>query len=381
MATVVGAAGLAVLLVGGSAAGQEQGTGVGIRASDLRMTAVPLPGGLPAADLRAVALGTPGYVAVGATVAQEVGPVDTLILSSPDGAVWTAADLGALAQVGSLEDVVALGDGFVAVGSTRDARDRQHAIALASTDGATWAASTDRDLRNAFMSGVTAWADGVLAVGCRLDADGLCGRPTAWTSTDGLAWERHALPRAAGDPGAVASGDGLLVVLGISSAIADGHPVISTTSDLATWTRRTLAFEGSLESAIIDRHHVIGGGTLVDQDGDVLFRGVTVYSPDAGGRWIRLPLTAPGGSRFDGIAFAGPVIAYGSREGDDLRSLPTAWVSLVGADWSRIQGVPSSVDGWVADLVPFPDRPGGIAVGATNERGDDPTIWVIEVAD
>jgi len=186
------------------------------------------------------------------------------------------------------------------------------------------------------------------------------------------------LPSAAGEPNAVASGDGLLVVMGVSSAIADGRPVISTTRDLTTWTRRELGWEGSLGPAVIDGDDIFAAGTMVDQDGDILFRGVAVFSPNAGRRWVRLPLTAPPGSTFAGLSMDGPVITVGSRENPQLQALPGAWYSRLGVDWTRIRGVPSSVLGSVTDFAAFPDRPGGIAVGGTSEMGDESAIWVIQ---
>jgi hypothetical protein len=350
-----------------------------IDAADLRMTAVTLPPDLPYAPLDAVTAGGPGWVAVGATVAQEVGPVDTLILTSTDGIAWSQVPLGDLAQVGSPSDVVAVPAGLVAVGSTRDASDRQHAIALASVDGLTWQASTDRDLRNAYMSGAAPWGGGVAAVGCRLDADGLCDRPAVWTSVDGLEWERIAMPASAGDPNAVASGDGLLVVMGVSSVIADGRPVVTTTRDLSTWTRRELGFEGSLAAAVIAGDQVFAAGTLIDQEADVLRRGVVVFSPNAGRRWVRMPLTAPAESSFEGLSLEGPVITFGFREGDQGQVSPAAWSSRMGVDWTRIRGVRSSVQGFVTDFAPFPDRAGGIAVGAIGEFGGTAAIWTIQV--
>ena len=342
------------------------------------MSAVALPADLPRARLNAVTAGGPGFVAVGATEPEEVGPVDTLILTSVDGVTWAPVELGDLSRVGSLWDVVAVPAGLVAVGSTRDDDLRHQAVALMSTDGITWQASTDRDLRDAYMTSVAAWGDGVAAVGCVvLDPDDLCSRPVVWTSPDGLEWDRFRIPVAAGEPNVVASGDGLLVILGISSIIADGRPVITTTRDLATWTRRELGFYGSLGSAVVDGDRIVAAGTDVEAPGDAGSRGVVVYSPNAGRRWVRLPATAPAESEFAGIALGDAVITYGSRQNADRQSLPAAWTSRIGVDWDRIRG-PGSVLGSVADLVAFPDRPGGIAVGGTGDLGDVPAVWVIE---
>jgi hypothetical protein len=352
-------------------------SGPGTATGDLRMTPVTLPPDLPRALLEGVTAGGPGWVAVGASVPQEVGPVDTLILTSPDGLAWTQILLGDLAQVGSLSDVVAAPMGLVAVGLDHSST-RRDAIALVSADGLTWQASTDPDLNGAWMAGAAGWGDGVIAVGCRLDREGLCGRPMAWTSTDGLAWDRVPLPRAAGDPNAVASGEGLLVVMGVSSAIADGRPVITTTRDLTTWTRRELPFEGSLGPAVIDGDQVFAAGTSIDPQGDVLMRGVVVFSPNAGRRWVRLPLKAPPGSTFAGLSMDGPVITFGSRENRQFQALPGAWASRMGVDWTRIRGVPPSVLGSITDFAAFPDRAGGIAVGGIGEMGDETAIWVID---
>jgi hypothetical protein len=342
------------------------------------MTAVTLPAALPRARLNAVTAGGPGFVAVGATEPEDVGPVDTLILTSPDGATWAPVALGDLAQVGTLSDVVAVPAGLVAVGLEWVSDERKDAVAVASADGLTWQASTDRDLRDAYMTSVTAWGDGVAAVGCvLLDPDDLCSRPVVWTSTDGLEWDRFRIPVAAGEPNVVASGDGLLVILGISAIIADGRPVITTTRDLATWTRRELGFYGALGSAVVDGDRIVAAGTDVDAPGDVGRRGVVVYSPNAGRRWVRLPATAPAESEFAGISIGEEVITYGSRENADQRSLPAAWTSRIGVDWDRLRGSGSGL-GSVADLVAFPDRPGGIAVGGTGSRGDVPAVWLIE---
>ncbi|MET0773334.1 MAG: hypothetical protein ABWZ82_09635, partial [Candidatus Limnocylindrales bacterium] len=108
-------------------------------------------------------------------------------------------------------------------------------------------------------------------------------------------------------------------------------------------------------------------------------RGVVVYSPNAGRRWVRLPPTAPRESEFTGISVDRAVIAVGSRENADLQPVPAAWTSRIGVDWERIRG-PGSTVGSVADFIAFPDRVGGIAVGGTGARGDVPAVWVITAA-
>ena len=338
--------------------------------AELVLSRVTLPDGLPKVPLTSVIAGGPGYIAVGGGAPQDGGPSQPLILTSADGVAWTTVGLGGVGDPGYLDDVVAFPGGFAAVGSG-GGTDGQDAVALVSPDGLQWRESHDHDLRGTQMVGVAAWADGLFAVGIINEFD-----PIGFTSTDGRAWTRVPVPGRF-TPDSVAAAEGLLAVVGTAGVIADGQPVIATTTDLNDWTRRKLKFGGVLREAdVLGKHIVAAGVDLNVLSGED--RGVLVYSPDAGQRWIQLPETAPIHSGFEGISTAGPTIAYGTQLDADLIGHPAAWITRFGVDWQRLRTSRAAKGrGDIFDFVPFPDRPGGIAVGGAGAASGSPAIWVI----
>ncbi len=346
----------------------------------LRMRSVALQTDLTRAPLSAVIAGGPGYIAVGATEDFGAEPEDSLILTSPDGQAWTPVDSDVLSGT-KLEDIAAFPGGYVAVGSTSDGDIYTHGLVLVSVDGLEWQRASGREFAGMRLHGVTPWADGVAVVGEVLDRDGVWVRSLVITSVDGLEWARHRLPRSITQPRGIGAGESLLAVLDSMSTHAGAEdvtrPVVVTTSDLGSWTRRELGFEGELRSVVVDGDHVIAAGSMKDPRGRE--HGVLAYSPNAGRRWVRQPLTAPAGSWFTDISRDGPVIAFGGLWDEDREEhAPAAWTSTIGVDWERIPGAPGGGPAWIEDFVAFPDRPGGIAVGASGEDYDRPAVWVIE---
>ena len=132
--------------------------------AELVLSRVTLPDGLPKVPLTSVIAGGPGFIAVGGGGPEDGGPSQPLILTSADGVAWTTVDLGGVGDPGYLDDVVAFPGGYAAVGSG-GGTDGQDAVALVSPDGLQWRESHDHDLRGTQMVGVTAWADGLFAVG------------------------------------------------------------------------------------------------------------------------------------------------------------------------------------------------------------------------
>jgi len=134
----------------------------------------------PQADFfDAVVHGPAGFVALGvADVGSEQGS-RTVLLHSADGRTWAAASGVEPRDDGAPEQLLALDDGYLAVGSGG---------VWHSHDGRSWGRATDRAaFRDAWIHGV-AHAGGVfVAVGER--GDFLDGEPSSWTSLDGRRWE------------------------------------------------------------------------------------------------------------------------------------------------------------------------------------------------
>jgi hypothetical protein len=349
-------------------------------AASPRMRSVALPTDLPRYPFAAIVAGGPGFIAVGAPEDFGAFPGDSFIVTSPDGLTWTPVDSEVLSGV-KLEDITAFPGGFVAVGSTNPGDILTDGVALVSPDGRTWQRASEQGLARLKLYGVTARADGVAAVGVATDRDGVWVRSIVLTSADGIDWTRHRLPRSITDPKVIGAGDGLLAVLDSVSthegAVDVTHPVIATTRDLESWTRRELGFDGELRTVTVDGDHVIATGSMNDPRGRE--HGVLAYSPDAGRRWVRQPLTSPPGSWFTSLSLDGPVIAAGGLWDErDEEHAPAAWTSTIGVDWRQIPVEPSDVPAWIEDFAPFPDRPGGVAVGASGEDYDRPAVWVID---
>jgi hypothetical protein len=338
------------------------------------MTALTLPDGLPAGELYSVIAGGPGFIAVGVGRPDDGGSFQPSILTSADGVAWATVDLGGVGSPGALNDVVAFPGGYAAVGGG-GGPDGTDAVALVSADGLGWQAAKDRDLKGTQLVGVTAWADGLFAVGCT--GNDLCA-PIGFTSPDGLAWTRVPVPGEFA-PDSVVAADGLLVVVGRSGIADESGPVISTTTDLARWTERAMKFGGSLGEAEVQGKHIVVAGGLEDFLTGAS-NGVVVYSPDGGKRWVQLPDTTPPDSWFEGISTAGPTIAFGWQTTADGVRHPAAWITRVGADWQRVRPAAGAKgEGMIHDFVSPAGGSGGIAVGETGSAAVAPAIWRIDL--
>lgn len=141
-----------------------------------------------------VAVGTSGVLVVGGETAW--GEVRPRMWFSADGDTWKTVDGGPggpLDKSGeeSIQDIVAFGGGFVAVG-WRDVDGEQNGVAWFSADGTKWeevdapTLGGARDGRQSVQS-VTAFQDRLVAGGFATDTAGQ-GRPITWISTDGKTW-------------------------------------------------------------------------------------------------------------------------------------------------------------------------------------------------
>jgi hypothetical protein len=145
-------------------------------------------------DISAVIEGGPGLIAVGASPGGEFVP-SAAVFTSPNGLEWTRrtprnADFNDKA----MEDVMAVGAGFVAVGG--DFFETGLMTAWTSPDGVEWSRSphppeeTDPDV--AFMTAQTVTQAGGLIWAAGLDSDARrgTGLPAMWASEDGFSWSR-----------------------------------------------------------------------------------------------------------------------------------------------------------------------------------------------
>ena len=136
-------------------------------------------------QMTAVASSAGGYVAAG-YVGSLVGPIEARFWQSADGRDWSLADEGADLAASRVNAIAARPNGgFVAVGTTGDAKVVDGSTAWTSTDGTRWTRTTTDALRAGLMRAVTATDDGLLAVGNDLASM----RAMVFRSNDGLAWD------------------------------------------------------------------------------------------------------------------------------------------------------------------------------------------------
>ncbi len=165
--------------------------------------------------MQAVARSGAGYIAVGTI--QSNGPAIGAAWVSADGRTWTSVadqvafelSVGVTGRFGGMavNDVVAGGPGFVAVGAEEGATGPVGRI-FTSRDGRSWTRlPSDPMLDGAYLRTVVPWAGGLVAAGDISDFGG--SRPVIYASTDGVVWTPIA--RADLDPGRLdAPGDASL---------------------------------------------------------------------------------------------------------------------------------------------------------------------------
>nr|BFE83393.1 hypothetical protein GCM10020093_059940 [Planobispora longispora] len=167
--------------------------------------AARLPAGGAGVRLHDVSPTSSGYMAVGGsgTGEQETG----VVWVSADGVNWTARKplLPSGATAAGLRHVVTYGGQVVAVGTAETAQGRRAFGAVSRDNGATWRTAWLPADRAAAVLDLAATPDGVVAVGWH----GVQGEgdSSAWTSEDGLSWQRHE-PAEGGSPARAPSGWG-----------------------------------------------------------------------------------------------------------------------------------------------------------------------------
>ncbi len=246
-----------------------------------------------------VANGPMGLVAVG-WVDTKFGDLDPPIWVSPDGLTWSRLTGNADAfSPGSLINAITTGGpGFVAVGIS----DVGSAAIWVSGDGKSWT-RVEQPLGDGYtdsqITDILATDSGLVAVGFA-DPEWqhfATGRVLAWTSQDGLTWDRSDLGSETGTVWAVAGTGDTAIAVGNTSD--DSAAWIS--SDAKTWSPPspivTLAEELWFWDAVWDGDRLLVVGVWFPElrSGEPPFPGlsgpVAWASDDAGTTWHEIPIS------------------------------------------------------------------------------------------
>jgi hypothetical protein len=173
-----------------------------------------------------VIAGGPGFIAVGGgTRARPGSRPEALVWVSDDGRTWQAAPLFGTATEGIMRGITATADGFVAVGNAPEG-----AAVWRSPEGIAWERVPHLPVFDqATMFDVASGPAGLVAVGCQAVTE--CASGVSWRSTDGLTWELlEGAPAVfvaieAGAEGYLASGQ----------LRSDSSPLVASSADGATW--------------------------------------------------------------------------------------------------------------------------------------------------
>ncbi len=188
-------------------------------------------------------------------------------------------------------------------------------------------------------------------------------RAVAWTSADGLVWDRTELPREVADPdlddvSGIAAGDGGFVAVGSRTVGGHDSPVVWTSPDGRSWERHDLGGRGWLSSvAVRGRTAVAVGASHIPGDARAW------RSVDLGRTWsaVRVP-RPPHDDDFSralrsvsasGVGF----VALGQAAIDDGWR-PTLYVSTDGSRWTydaSARGLARDPDAYGSALPPDDD--------------------------
>jgi hypothetical protein len=323
----------------------------------------------------------PGYVAVGRDLAWA-----PQIWTSTDGLDWTpvSGDAGPFAETVDAMWLVRLDGTLVAIGNRSLDGNPDGIVVWTSADGSEWTRVSEE--ATAFKGGdelaaVTAGGPGLVAIG----GERLTGH-VAWTSPDGVSWTR--IPDDAGvfEDGWItdltAGGPGLVAVGGTNG---DGNDAaVWTSTDGTTWTQVTDsgAFGGAgnqwMDAVTSGPGGLVAVGTSYAEAGGA--RGAVWFSAD-GVTWTRVPnddavfaAMIDGGDEstmnlFDVAAFGPGYVAVGQESAED-RSV--VLVSPDGLTWTRLSR--SEIDIWVNGAVVGASRESVLVAGETEGFHDPDAI-------
>ena len=236
-------------LVAVGAAGTEEGfidAAVWTSPDGLEWSRVPhdpdVFGGPWIGGMSAVAAGPAGLVAGG--YAQPYS--QAAVWASADGLEWSLLPqddplFGSSTSYASVADVTAFGGGFAAVGYVEDGEIRGAAVWV-SPDGFVWSRTVLPAGPGVSLSGVTALAGSLLAVG----VDGVAATAAVWSSSDGVEWTRVRDADFGGpgmfDPGraamwAVAATDVGVIAVGSIQESGSADGAVWRSADGVSWSR------------------------------------------------------------------------------------------------------------------------------------------------
>jgi hypothetical protein len=305
-------------------------------------------------------------------------PSTVPLATAEPGLTWSRVADAALHVAGAgMTDIVAGGPGFIAVGAGY-ANDASFAAAWTSVDGVTWErVPHTADFDGVGMFAVAAGGSGFVAVG-----GGCCpDRAAVWNSVDGRRWAR--VPSTPTFDNAsihrLVPWDQGLLAIGCAAFTECAGTLLMASADGLTWNRiPAAAFQDALISDVATGGPGLvavgfrcppGGGIAGDCDARP-----TVWVSGDGVSWRDVPLNDAASGYLGAIASgAAGLVAFG----DEYEGLPQSVVTLR-----------TSPDGLVWTRVPTPDvfanarvsavRAVGGAFFALGHRGGDepiPTIW------
>ncbi len=281
-----------------------------------------------------------GFVAVGRASAGFPDPGRVAVWRSSDGWDWERVEnQEAFTAEGfvAVMDVVARGNQLVAVGHEQPRPSVGDAAVWVSDDGVSWSrVPNEGDLvggaREKVIWDVMAVSDGFVAVG----AEG--SDAAVWTSQDGISWAQQSVDTFDDVPGvqvmyAIAEGDGVLVAVGLDRA-SDNRLAVWTSIDGERWTRAdltaldTLTNDG-LSEVVWTGSRFVAVGVLTDTS--ALEFDASVWTSVDGLTWEHATDDQP--------AFEGPG-SQGVRTvdvvGDELVATGSSvWTSTDGLEWER----------------------------------------------
>jgi hypothetical protein len=316
---------------------------------------------------------------------------DAAVWTSPDGRQWSRAhaDARAFTRPGlqRLQEVTWGAGGWLAVGD--DGQSQRRPLVVSSPDGTTWAAADDA---GAFKGGhdavphtvaVASGPHGYVVVGDEGPS------AVAWHSADLKSWERGSgdlagkaasnrwmRSVAAGSFGYVAAGG-----LNDPATSSPGRPAVWSSADGVKWTLQRVplpsgAVQATFDTIVAKGGVLVAGGTAKSANGEFAF---AFTSPDSGRTWqeAKLPgvtqtaLGTPATATPAGFVIAGVTGQWGSTN-------VVLWTSSDGRTW-RLErpggtGLAGPGDHWLTSLTTV----GGdlLTTGvAADHRGEQPTLW------
>ncbi len=299
----------------------------------------------------AVAAGAGGFVAIGH---DDDELLDTIVLTSRDAVEWIREDLSVPGV--ELSDVVATGDGYVAIGSAEPGQGiAAQGVAVTSHDGRTWRAVEDlTPFADAYILSVAWGPGGLIATGADEN-----GEPVMWRSADGAAWQRVA----AADLGA---GDLMIESIGsgpngwLAPGRTDDRAFVIASADGITWSAAQLAPSRRAPDLLPVATKAVDGpfGRLVlgmeaQRCGFLWWEGdcggwPAAWWADGTGEWVSLPVAGTPMEQW-------PVVIAGGRGFIAATGLGV-FASIDGQVWSELVAVDPEAAVTPNDVVEAGDR-------------------------